>query len=139
MSQDLELDEITEKIFSGEPSQKFSIQIEFENSNLHRLFESLLMITTYGMKKKFSNQKGKVDLAELSATELEYFNGYLRSFGMELKVDVENYDIRKDYEKLKYKYVILDDTIELKDLCLPILNDNGLVYIISFDYYSDYA
>ena len=39
MSQEMELDKIIDTIFSKEPQPKFSIQLQFENSNVKELFE----------------------------------------------------------------------------------------------------
>ena len=40
MGEEVDLEEIAEKIFSVDPQPKFSIQIQLENSNIKELFEA---------------------------------------------------------------------------------------------------
>ena len=135
---ELELEELVETVFLEEPKSKFSIQLQFEESDLKKLFESLLMIVTYGMKIKFSDDSGKVNLSSLNTQRLKYFNEYMNSFGMVLLVSVENYNFVKNYESLKYTNQTLTTQTKLADLRLPMLEDN-YVYFISFDYLRDYS
>ena len=135
---ELELEELVETVFLEEPKNKFSIQLQFEESNIKKLFESLLMIVTYGMKIKFSDDSGKVNLSTLTTERLKYFNEYMNSFGMVLLVSVENYNFVKNYESLKYTNQTLTNQTKLVDLRLPMLEDN-YVYFISFDYLRDYS
>ena len=135
---ELELEELVETVFLEEPKNKVSIQLQFEESNIKKLFESLLMIVTYGMKIKFSDDSGKVNLSTLTTERLNYFNEYMNSFGMVLLVSVENYNFVKNYESLKYTNQTLTTQTKLADLRLPMLEDN-YVYFISFDYLRDYT
>ena len=135
---ELELEELVETVFLEEPKSKFSIQLQFEESDIKKLFESLLMIVTYGMKIKFSDDSGKVNLSSLNTQRLNYFNEYMNSFGMVLLVSVENFNFVKNYEEIKYTNQTLTNQTKLADLCLPMLEDN-YVYFISFDYLRDYS
>ena len=135
---ELELEELVETVFLEEPKNKVSIQLQFEESDLKKLFESLLMIVTYGMKIKFSDDSGKVNLSTLTTERLNYFNEYMNSFGMVLLVSVENFNFVKNYESLKYTNQTLTTQTKLADLRLPMLEDN-YVYFISFDYLRDYS
>ena len=135
---ELELEELVETVFLEEPKSKFSIQLQFEESDFKKLFESLLMIVTYGMKIKFSDDSGKVNLSSLNTQRLNYFNEYMNSFGMVLLVSVENFNFVKNYESLKYTNQTLTTQTKLADLRLPMLEDN-YVYFISFDYLRDYS
>ena len=139
MSEESDLEEIAEHIFSTEPKPKFSIQVQLENSNLKELFEALLMITTYGMKKIYGSEDGRVNLSELTKKDLRYFNLYMNSFGMLVNFEIENYDANKDYDSLKYNKIKIKSKTPLTDLKFPMLQPNGLVYIISFDFYRDYS
>ena len=135
----LEFDKLVHTLFKDEPKKKFSIQLQFEDSDLKKLFESLLMIVTHGMKMKFSNEEGKVNLSALTKDKLHYFNQYMNSFGMVLLVDVEKFNpLIKNYEQLKYTNLTLTNNTPLSDLKFPIL-ESGYVYIISFDYLRDYS
>lgn len=139
MSQELDLEEIAQQIFASEPKPKFSIQIQIENSNIKELFEALLMLATHGMKKIYGSPDGKVNLSELTKKDIKYFNQYFQSFGMLIQIDIENYDIHKDYESIKYNKIKLKSTTPLTYLKFPMLQPNGLVYIISFDFFKDYS
>ena len=135
---ELELEELVETVFLEEPKSKFSIQLQFEESDIKKLFESLLMIVTYGMKIKFSDDSGKVNLSSLNTQRLNYFNEYMNSFGMVLLVSVENFNFVKNYEEIKYTNQTLTTQTKLVDLLLPMLEDK-YVYFISFDYLRDYS
>ena len=139
MSEESDLEEIAEHIFSTDPKPKFSIQVQLENSNLKELFEALLMITTYGMKKIYGSEDGRVNLSELTKKDIRYFNLYMNSFGMLVNFEIENYDANKDYDSLKYNKIKIKSKTPLTDLKFPMLQPNGLVYIISFDFYRDYS
>ena len=139
MGEEVDLEEIAEKIFSVDPQPKFSIQIQLENSNIKELFEAMLMLTTHGMKKIFGSSEGKVNLSELTKKDIKYFNQYFQSFGMLINIEIENYNLEKDYESIKYNKIRLKSNTPLTDLKFPMLQPNGLVYIISFDYYRDYS
>lgn len=139
MSEEFDLEEIAEKIFSTEPQPKFSIQIQLENSNLKELFEAMLMLTTHGMKKIYGTEEGRVNLSELTQRDFRYFNRYLNSFGMLVNFEIENYDSQKDYDAIKYNKIKIKSKTTLPELKFPMLQPNGLVYIISFDFYRDYS
>ena len=139
MSQELDLDKIIDTIFSKEPQPKFSIQLQFENSNVKELFEIMLMITTNGMRLQYGTPEGKVNLGDLKKKDIQKFNQYMNSFGMSIFIDTENYNLNKDYEGLKYTNQVINASTELKSLKFPMLQPNGIVYIISFDFLRDYS
>lgn len=139
MSQELDLDKLIDTIFSKEPQPKFSIQLQFENSNVKELFEIMLMITTNGMRLQFGTPEGKVNLGDLKKKDIQKFNQYMNSFGMSIFIDTENYNLNKDYEGLKYNNQNITSSTELKSLKFPMLQPNGIVYIISFDFLRDYS
>lgn len=139
MSQELDLDKLIDTIFSKEPQPKFSIQLQFENSNVKELFEIMLMITTNGMRLQFGTPEGKVNLGDLKKKDIQKFNQYMNSFGMSIFIDTENYNPNKDYEGLKYNNQNITSSTELKSLKFPMLQPNGIVYIISFDFLRDYS
>ena len=64
----------------------------------------MLMITTYGMKKIFGSEEGKVNLSE-TKKDIRNFNLYMNSFGMQINFDIENYDSQKDYDAIKYNKI----------------------------------
>ena len=139
MSQELDLDKLIDTIFSKEPQPKFSIQLQFENSNVKELFEIMLMITTNGMRIQFGTPEGKVNLGDLKKKDIQKFNQYMNSFGMSILIETENYNPSRDYEGLKYNNQNITSSTELKSLKFPMLQPNGIVYIISFDFLRDYS
>ena len=132
---EIELDDLINNLFDNQPQPLKSIDIVFEDSDLKKLFESLLMIFTNGMKKLFGNSSGQVDLTKLSQDNIIFFNKYMNSFGIQLVIEIEQFSILlgSDYEKLKYTNINITNNTKLNELKLPFLS-NGLVYIISFDF-----
>ena len=132
---EIELDDLIDNLFDNQPQSIKSIDVVFEDSDLKKLFESLLMIFTNGMKKLFGNSSGQVDLTKLSEDNIIFFNKYMNSFGIQLVIEIEQFSILlgSDYEKIKYTNIDITNNTKLNELKLPFLS-NGLVYIISFDF-----
>ena len=129
-----EIDELINFIFNNEPKPPHSIKVSFDNIDVKKLFEYLLMIFTYGMRMNYSNPENKtVDLSTLSSNDLIEFNRYMNSISIQLSIETEPVNINKDYEKLKYTNVNINSETKLNELKLPFLS-NDIVYIISFDY-----
>ena len=100
---EIELEDLIQNLFENEPQPIKSINVVFEDSDLKKLFESLLMIFTHGMKKHFGNSSGQVDLTKLTEDNIIFFNRYMNSFGIQLVIEIEQYSILigSDYDKLK--------------------------------------
>tara|TARA_B100001093_G_C26309173_1_gene792816 strand:+ start:216 stop:623 length:408 start_codon:yes stop_codon:yes gene_type:complete len=132
---EIELEDLIQNLFENEPQPIKSINVVFEDSDLKKLFESLLMIFTHGMKKHFGNSSGQVDLTKLTEDNIIFFNRYMNSFGIQLVIEIEQYSILigSDYDKLKYTNLEITNNTKLNELKLPFLS-KGLVYIISFDF-----
>lgn len=132
---EIELDDLIKNLFENEPQPIKSINVVFEDSDLKKLFESLLMIFTLGMKKHFGNSSGQVDLTKLTEDNIIFFNKYMNSFGIQLVIEIEQFSILmgSDYEKLKYTNLKITNNTKLNELKLPFLS-KGLVYIISFNF-----
>mgnify|MGYP001185532238 CR=1 FL=1 len=132
---EIELEDLIQNLFENEPQPVKSINVVFEDSDIKRLFESLLMIFTLGMKKHFGDSSGQVDLTKLTEDNIIFFNKYMNSFGIQLVIEIEQYSILmgSDYEALKYTNLEITNNTKLNELKLPFLS-KGLVYIISFDF-----
>ena len=128
---EIELNDLVEYLFNSEPQPINSINVLFDNINIKDLFESLLMIFTFGMKKLFGDYNGQVDLSSLSQDNIVYFNKYMNSFGVNLNIEVEEVKLFKDYEKIKYNNIEINNNTKLENLKLPFFS-NGMVYIINF-------
>ena len=131
----IESSEFIPFIFNNSPKSKNSINMDFQTNNLKELFEDLLDIFTQGMKIKYGNSNNKVDLSQLSKTNIVYFNEYFNSFGFNLNIQIENYNINNSYkyELMRYNKIYINKNTKLNELKLPFLSNN-IVYIISFDF-----
>ena len=134
-NEEIEIDELITFLFDNEPKPPHSIKVTFDNIDIKKLFESLLMIFTYGMQIRYSNDPNdkKVDLSKLSSNDLIEFNKYMNSISIKLIIEQEPFNIYKEYEKMKYTNININQNTTLKELKLPFLSD-GIVYIISFDF-----
>ena len=139
MSENLDLSIIGEKIFSKPPQKKFSIQIQFQDSNIKDIFESMLMLTTQGMRILFGDARGKVNLLLLTDKDIKKFNQYLHSFGMHLNLEIEKFKPWKKYDKMEYRNIELTSDSKITDFRLPMVQGNKQVYWISFDFFRDYS
>ena len=64
IEEELDVIQISQKIFSNSPKKPFTYQLVFD-SDLKICYESLLTMFTYGMKMLYGNSQGKVNLNEL--------------------------------------------------------------------------
>lgn len=132
---EIEIEDLITFLFDNDPQPPHSIKVIFDNIDIKKLFESLLMIFTYGMQIRYSYnpEEKKVDLSKLSSNDLIEFNKYMNSIGIQLKMDTEPLNMYKDYDKMKYTNINIDSNTKINELKLPFLS-NGIVYIISFDF-----
>lgn len=138
--------ELAHVIFSKPPKNPNSIQLDFSDfisndqsndpsSNLEEypsdpskeLFQQLLMIFTEGMKYFYGDKNGKVDLSTITQNDFDKINKYFNSFGFKIFYNI--LPINSDNDTY---YVVQKK--ELKDHIFRLVS-NGMVYIISFDYF----
>ena len=84
---DYNIDQITEKVFSEPVKPPRSIQLLFENISLKEVFEALLTFTVNGMKYKFSTDGTTVDIESLSDKNIEEIKAYVNSIGFNLIIN----------------------------------------------------
>ena len=84
---DFNIDQITEKVFSEPVKPPRSIQLLFENISLKEVFEALLTFTVNGMKYKFSADGTTVDIESLSDKNIEEIKAYVNSIGFNLIIN----------------------------------------------------
>lgn len=131
---DLELNELVDTIFKDDPKPIKSIDVVFEDHDLKRLFQTLLMMVTNGMKMKFGDAYGKVDLNKLDAENIEYFNKYLNSFGIKMIVDILPLTTETmSCQNYRYDKIPITSATKLFELNLPLLCDQR-IFKISFDF-----
>ena len=126
-------------VFKNPSKSKNSINLEFQTNNLKELFEDLLDIFTKGMIIKYGTNN-KVDLSKLNTNNIQNFNEYFNSFGINLNIIIEKYDLYNSnkynsnkYNLMKYTNIDINNNTKLEHLKLPFLSNN-IVYIISFNF-----
>ena len=90
--EDLNIDQITEKVFSQPVKPSRSIQLFFDNVSLKHIFESLLTFTVNGMKYKFSRDGTTVNIENLTEENVEEIKGYVNSIGFNLIINTYTQD-----------------------------------------------
>ena len=133
----LDANEIAALVFSEEEigeEYKQSVDDLFLSLDLKTYFELLVIITTEGMKKNYGGSDNIVDVTNLTDTNIQFINGYLKKIKVKLVVDVIsridwNFDVSK--QKKSYKEVAINMTTKLKDL--NFILDKGAYIVISFE------
>ena len=118
--------EIAQKIFNKNPQGHNSIQLIFEKDDLKHCYQELLILFTEGMKILYGDSNGKVNLQNLSKSQMNHVQEYFKSFGISLLYTIEEYDSQKIYGEKENKTELIDYIFRLK--C------DNLVYSISFSF-----
>ena len=147
-STDIDFFDLVQNIFTNEPKPAHSICVQFDydgndKDSVEFLFKQLTVAFTEGMKIKYGNSNGVVDLETLQESDFLKIKQYFNSFGIDV-----NYTIRNKYTDKYLKELdnidelpdLFDDknnvkkeSNELKDYFLN-LEKNDMVYKISFDF-----
>ena len=125
-----------ETIFANEVKLPKSIEIECEDMDICDLFEYLLVVMTNGLKIKYGNGDGKVDLTNLSYDNLKVINQYFHSFGFECMYVIYPIDAENDinFNNISYQHIEVTNNTKITDMCFPI-KVKDKIYAIGFDYY----
>jgi hypothetical protein len=127
--QDVSFEDLTENIFNNEPQEKSSIPISFDNNDLKDMHEALIMFFTKGMKKKFGNEKGIVDLLSLKKSNYDYINEYFNSISINMNYCF--YTI-EEYDKMIFNHFSKKNFDSLQDYCFKIkIGDN--IFVLWFN------
>ena len=129
--------DLINKLFNEPYKPPKSIQLSFvEQLEIKDIFEFLLEVFTFGGKKLFGNQEGKIDLDSCTDTEINMINNYCKSIGFTMYIDKYTGDDTRivDFHSMSYQNININDNTQLKELKLP-LNCKKNVYVIYFDYY----
>ena len=118
--------EIAKYIFSKNPQGSNSIQLIFEKDDLEHCYQELLILFTEGMKILYGDKNGRVNLQNLSESQMNRVQEYFKSFGIELLYTIEEYNSLKMYGEKEIK-------TELKDYIFRLKCENQ-VYSISFTF-----
>ena len=131
----LNADDLAKIIFNDSQT---SVQIEYlENFDVSTidvktLFEMLLMITTYGLKQYYGNDDGKVDITNLTDTEITTINAKLSQLNIQLIVDmVSRIDWHFGKQIVSYERININNKTVLSEL--KAVFDRGDYIIIWFN------
>lgn len=132
---EIELEELIISIFTKPPGDNKSIPISFDTNNLKKLFESLLVIFTNGMRILFGNQSGIVELDKLTENNIILVEDYFKSIGFSFNFDIyeDSNENREKTQEMKYTNLNLNNNSRLKELFFPLLCKDK-IYLINFDY-----
>lgn len=92
------LQQFVEQVFTGEPkpprSYTLTLDTEFTNTtdDLKTVFECLTTVFTLGMKHRYSDENGKVDLINITPVQFQYMKDYFKSFGFEVMYEAKQHE-----------------------------------------------
>ena len=118
--------QIANYIFNKNPEGENAIQLIFERDDLEHCYQELLILFTEGMKILYGDANGKVNLQDLSESQMKKVQEYFRSFSIELLYTTEIYNSMKIYGEKKNKTELKDYIFRLK------CGEN--IYSISFNF-----
>jgi hypothetical protein len=131
---ELDIEEIFNEVTKYSPREPNTFPLQFEMSSLKEVFEFLLQFVTMLCKEFYSNDKGQVDLANMSPEQFMIINKYMQSIGYNCDfkaVPANSHNINNTYDN-RYDRVKITSNTKLNDLLFGILCGTVL-YIVSFD------
>jgi hypothetical protein len=131
---ELDIEEIFNEVTKNSPREPNTFPLQFEMSSLKEVFEFLLQFVTMLCKEFYSNDKGQVDLANMTPEQFLIVNKYMQSIGYNCDfkaVPANSHNINNTYNN-RYDRVKITSNTKLSDMLFGILCTNVL-YVISFD------
>jgi hypothetical protein len=129
---------LAQQVFSNDPLDPNSIPFEINvveetssgdtissQTNYRDVFEILLQFFHNGLKVRYGDINGKVDLSQLTEEDFMLIKQYFHSIGFDVDVDIQPIPIPKSF-------IIDGHTLGEYKFCLKVGND--LVYIVRFDF-----
>ncbi len=131
----MNINELVDVVFSNGIKPAGSIQLDLggNDMDIKDVFEFLLTFFTEGMKLLYGDSRGKVDLSQLSESDIRLLAQYIQSIGFGCQIvvyppeEANNYD----FMAIKYTNVQITSDTKLEELKLP-LRSKDTVYVISF-------
>jgi hypothetical protein len=136
MSEEMEVNDLIEKIFTESPKSSNSIQLSFISQiGVKDLFEFLLIFITNGSKILFKDIDDKVNLAKWTDIEYNILSRYSNSIGFNFILDRYNTEEEQliDFKNMSYKKKVINNLTPLNTLKLPIKCQDD-IFVFSFDY-----
>ena len=135
----MDLNKLIDMVFSAGIKPPSSIQIDLGGNDMDvkDVFEFLLTFFTEGMKLLYGDSRGKVDLSQLSESDIRLLAKYIQSigFGCQITVYPPEEANKYDFMAIKYTNVQMTSNTKLEELKLPI-RSKDTVYVISFTHLS---
>ena len=131
---ELDIEEIFNEVTKNSPREPNTFPLQFEMSSLKEVFEFLLQFVTMLCKQFYGNDKGQVDLANMTPEQFLIVNKYMQSIGYNCDfkaVPANSHNINNTYNN-RYDRVKITSNTKLSDMLFGILCSNVL-YVISFE------
>tara|TARA_B100000767_G_scaffold275213_1_gene311047 strand:+ start:115 stop:519 length:405 start_codon:yes stop_codon:yes gene_type:complete len=132
---EIELYDLINTLFESHPKEEKTYNISFSGINLKQSFEALLTIFTKGIKTKYEDKDGNVNLSLLGQSQIEHIQKYFLSIGFTFHFNILNdsNENRLYSQRIKYSNIEIKESTRLSDLFLPLLS-RGKIYLINFNY-----
>jgi hypothetical protein len=147
--------QLAQKVFSVKPGPPNSICPSFDGLSLKETYEELMIFLVEGLKIKYGQaqtksaeqvqtksaeqaqqQQGKIELQNLTPTELLEMNAYMQSLGLVLKLDVysvADWYFDKGLDYIPYDKLEITQKTPLSALHYAFLIQNNY-YVVAFDF-----
>lgn len=122
------------KIFTDNPAKDNSIEMDFDGIISGKdMFECMMMFLTNGLKFKYGNSQGIVDLNKLTKKEWLEVQQHFRSFGMLLFYDKVYISNKKEYYTHIVDYTKYNDGTNFDSLIFTLYSQ-PYIYKFSFGF-----
>lgn len=134
MTEEKDIISIAEFVFSNPPKEQNSVSLQFDNYNLKQVHEDLLMFFTYGMKYKFSDENGVVNLKKISSEQLEMINSYTKMIGIEFHFNMYS---EFEYDRMMNENFNIENKNNLQDYRFKLKSEDT-IYVIYFSFLNNF-
>lgn len=131
---DLDIEQIFNEVTKSSPREPNTFPLRFELPSLKELFEFLLQFVTMICKEFYGDEKGQVNLAQMTQEQFIIVDKYIQSIGFtcEFKaVPAIAQNINNTYDN-RYDRVRITSNTKFSDLLFGI-KCGDVLYVISFD------
>ena len=136
MSEEIEIEDLIEKIFTESPKPQNCIELSFINDmDVKDLFEFLLTFFTEGSKMLFGDNNNRVDIAKWTDIEFNIMNRYCKSIGFNMIIERFCQEEKQliNFNKMSYKNIDINQSTPLAKLKLP-LDCGENIFVFSFEF-----
>ena len=124
--------QFTDELFSVEPRNPGSVNLDFDVESPSELFEVLLLITTNGLKLWHGDDDSKVDISYISEETIVKLQKHFMSFNIAFNIDIKD---EPGVYMIDNKSFM--DCSKLEDMTFTIASNKKL-YIIHFGFLPGY-